>query len=502
MKKLLAAVLLVVSTAASAAWEKVGEVQVAGIDGLSAAVSKFAELSGNAMMAPMALQGINKCEFVEKLGPTRAGAAIYLPLYIDSAKQLDNPTNLVKALGMALLYPTVATKEKFLKHHSEAVEKDGFIQLKDDKSTTYVRFSKDGKWLAISDRTVMVEKALEDIATAERPIGDRLVKFRVPRRGMQELRKLCAAVQDKEDREAILSVVDGIDAIAMSVRVGDLGIDFNVALKTVKGSEMAKVGLKTLGKDPLAFAGKEAVLAIAAAEDSGLSDRHNAGKQWQALEEILNRHGIKTSWLACVSTPPVTRITLDVAGLLSYARNEWTNVVENTVWTNLVADIETNQTLSSVFVAQGPAESLAFGIKGASCAFAPSARLAATLPDIKDKKPFYVAAFSLMGFLRAVLPAVENGLSDKEREMLTMIKAMLPKETAGGSASMMWREGETIVYTSRISADEIKGLGVAIMSGMSVMMQNGLAGGETDDEADEDDADDEESDDAGDDADD
>jgi len=469
MKSLLFTAFLVVASAASAAWQKVGEVQIAGMDGLTAAATKLAEMSGNAMMAPMAVQAINKCEIIEKFGPTRPGASVFVWIYADDARLLS-PEGPLDALEYAVLYPVVATKEKFLKHNTDSVETNGFICLDGNlDDPTWARFSEDGKWLAISDKTPRVEEALKEAATVKASSGEDALRLRVTSQGVKALRKVLDAYAKTEEAKkdaqvsaglaAIRPVLQGLVSAAASVRVSSRGLDFRVAVKTAPDSDLGQIGRTPLAANPLGFADKSAVWAAAQAVDGGASC--DPAGLWRSFEKVAYSNGLETSWLACDTKPPVTKFTLDIGALVAYGKRVATNELIKVDAEKLKEQLEAALApYRTTLVAKGPAQSLSFAVKGQPCAFSPAERLAATLPEVNAKKPFQVSAFSLLAYVRTFLPAIEKELPEAQREQLTPVKALLPKESAGGIASMNWRESDTIVGLLRISADEIKGLGL------------------------------------------
>jgi len=100
--------------------------------------------------------------------------------------------------------------------------------------------------------------------------------------------------------------------------------------------------------------------------------------------------------------------------------------------------------------------------------FSSSARFAATLPEAKGKKLCSATVLSLSALLQAIVPPMMATLPEKERAEIAPLLAFLPKETAGGIASMGWRENEEVRMMLRISADELKGISSAVTAVMAM----------------------------------
>ena len=127
MRKLLAIVAcaLVISANASDTPVKIGAIQVVETSGLTAAVMKLGEISGNSMFGAMAAARIAELPSNAFFGPTRQGASVYLPVYIDleDVAEMDDAEDLDDSLDFAVVYPVAVPKDEFLAMHPSAVEK-------------------------------------------------------------------------------------------------------------------------------------------------------------------------------------------------------------------------------------------------------------------------------------------------------------------------------------------------------------------------------------------
>ena len=93
--------------------------------------------------------------------------------------------------------------------------------------------------------------------------------------------------------------------------------------------------------------------------------------------------------------------------------------------------------------------------------FTVAQRFEATLPDAKGRRLVTAGVFSLSALVQAVLPSVMSIVPEEERAEIQPMLAFLPQESAGGCATMSWCEKGSIRFISRISADELKGIGTA-----------------------------------------
>ncbi len=478
MKKSLIAICALVSFAASAAWEQAGAIKVADASAFTKAVAKLGEVTGNQMLSAMTMGFFANPPGAEFFGPMRPGAAAMLPVFVDMAALDKNKKGDENgdSIEFAVLYPVVQPKAEFLKAHPDAVETNGFFLVKAGpffEVETYVGFSPDGKWAAASDKPWQVKDALAEIAEAEKPLGGDLVRVCVAEKGMVALRKALAdlAAEAKKKKQPYDNRLETFLASVANCYVGlavsDMGIDLHGAFKPVAGTEVAKMGTHPLSADPFAFAPANAIIAsssIGFKEESLL-------KTWKTIEKILNRHGLDISrFFKAEGSDDLLAITIDTPAYLKYLQGDATNAFAKLDIDKLGADlmgINAGAGGTPLKMAETP-QKVSLTMIGYTPKFSPSARFAATLPEAKGKKLCSAAALSLSALLQAIVPPMMETLPEKERAEVAPMLAFLPKETAGGIASMGWRENEEIGMMLRISADELKGISSAVTAVMAM----------------------------------
>ena len=476
MKKALVAICALVSFAASAAWEQAGAIKVADPSAFTKAVAKLGEITGNQMLGAMTMGFFANPPGAEFFGPMRPGAAAMLPVFVDMAALGKKGDENDDPVAFAVLYPVVQSKAEFLKAHPDAVETNGFLFVKAGpffEVETYVGFSPDGKWAAASDKPWQVKDALAEIAEAEKPLGGDLVRICVAEKGMVALRKALAdltaeAKKNKQPYDNRLETcVAGVANLYLGLAVSDMGIDLHGAFKPVAGTEVAKMGSHPLSADPLAFASKNAIIAsssIGFKEESLL-------KTWKAVEKILNRHGLDFSrFFKTEGSDDLLAMAIDTPAYLKYLQGDATNAFAKLDVEKLTEDlmgINAGTGGTPLKMAETP-QKVSLTMIGYTPKFSSSARFAATLPEAKGKKLCSATVLSLSALLQAIVPPLMATLPEKERAEMAPMLAFLPKETAGGIASMGWRENEEICMMLRISSDELKGISSAVTAVMAM----------------------------------
>ena len=475
MKKSLIAICALMSFVASAAWELAGTIKVADASAFTKAVAKLGEMTGNQMLGAMTMGFFANPPGAEFFGPMRPGAAAMLPVFVDMAaldKKEDGNDNPIE---FAVLYPVVQSKAEFLKAHPDAVETNGLFLVKAGpffEVETYVGFSPDGKWAATSDKPWQVKDALAEIAEAEKPLGGDLVRICVAEKGMVALRKALTdltadAKKNKQPYDNSLEMLAaGVASCYLGLAVSDRGIDLHGAFKPVAGTEVAKLGLHPLLADPLAFAPTNAIIASSSIDFK----KESALKTWKAVEKILNRHGLEISFFKTEGSDDLLAMTIDTPAYLKYLQGDATNALEKLDVEKLTEDlmgINAGAGGTSLKVAETP-QKASLSMVGYTPKFSAAARFAATLPEAKGKKLCSAGVLSLSALLQATIPPMMAIMPEKERAEMAPMLAFLPKETAGGIATMGWRENEEIRMMLRISADELKGISSAVTAVMAM----------------------------------
>lgn len=493
MKKLLVLSVLGAALLVHATPKKLATVQVADTTACVKAMTKFGELSGMAMVGPMLSPMIVKNPVTEFFGPMREGSSALLLVYLSEEKA--SSTNAFEA-EVALLYPVTRTKKQFLAAHPGAVETNGLIVAKGKESGKkyYSAFSKDGKWVASSEVAAFVKPALDEIAAAEKPLDGNVVRV-----SSTEMKRLSAAIDistkkgevDESDKLVINTyqkLLKDMEFIELGVRIDDRGLDVRGQVKANKGSELAKMGEQTLGKNPLAFAAADALSAEALA--AGCPAQASV-KDWEKIKGILARHGLKLDAIAVAEKDGIVSTTIDFVSFLKDCKSAFVDQKKALDVEGIPKDFSTNATLTAVETLTKEQRGQVF-FKGTKATVSPSVRYAETLPELAGKSVCYASCASIYEVLRAVLPqAVEVfGDGDESLQMLKPMFAALPPAGKGGTASAAWREGDALHYQARISKDEFKSL--AAFYQMAMMAQvNAQADDDDDCDDDDDDYDDE-----------
>lgn len=494
MKKLLVLSALGAALLAHATPKKLATVQVADTTACVSAITKLGELSGSAMAGPMLSPMIVKNPVTEFFGPMREGASALLLVYLPEKRTAA--TNTLDDAQAALVYPVTRTKKQFLAAHPGAVETNGLIVAKGKESGKkyYSAFSKDGKWVASSEVAAFVKPALDEIAAAEKPLDGNVVRV-----SSTEMKRLSAAIDistkkgevDESDKLVINTyqkLLKDMEFIELGVRIDDRGLDVRGQVKANKGSELAKMGEQTLGKNPLAFAAADALSAEALA--AGCPAQASV-KDWEKIKGILARHGLKLDAIAVAEKDGIVSTTIDFVSFLKDCKSAFVDQKKALDVEGISKDFSTNATLTAVETLTKEQRGQVF-FKGTKATVSPSVRYAETLPELAGKSVCYASCASIYEVLRAVLPqAVEVfGDGDESLQMLKPMFAALPPAGKGGTASAAWREGDALHYQARISKDEFKSL--AAFYQMAMMAQvNAQADDDDDCDDDDDDYDDE-----------
>lgn len=474
MKKLLVVLALTLSLAANAAWEKVGGIQVADVNALVTGVTKLGEFTGNAMLGLMASSSVTKLPFYRFFGPGREGTPLALIVFYNG-----------EDFEYAVLYPVVQTQAEFLKRRPGTVDGEGVIKMKeiaedaepgaeDFDGFTYVAFSKDGKWAAVSDKHEQARLAILETALAEKPMGGDLIRLGIGKNGMALIRKAIEVQQlkeslgaEKEGDRFLREVLGECEALVCGVTVDDKGLAVRGALKAVKDSRLAKCGLTPLADNPLAFATKDALGAYAQAKDCGQSH-----VTFSDLQTLFRRHGLKMDFVTAEELGGgVNRFTLDIPAAIAYFKGA-TNELEKIDSEKLSKDVARLVEFQESFRVENPAMAGSIAVKGYTTAATPAERVAAILPELKSQKPYQVQVYSLYATVKAVMPHVLDAMESDDRAAFQSVWATLPPEGKGGIANALWREGDAHHFLVRVSADEFKCVSTGFSAFMIYAMQN------------------------------
>lgn len=454
MKKLIALTVCFAISVASAAWKSVGTVQVADVESLIKGVTRVGEFTGNQMIGMMAATTVAQLPFVDLFGEGRDGVPFALQLFCDG----DD-------FEYAVLYPIDKTQKEFLAEHPGKVGKDGVIALAPDAAAQggeddetdevrYVKFSADGKWVAMSDKPEQLPLALKGVKQASRPMKGALVRIALNKEEMKILCGMLDKIKSKDKDEAGVKKLEeqlrDCESFACAIVVDDRGLAFRGSFAAVKGSKLAKCGLKPLAENPLAFADKSALFAYACAADCGQNSI-----ELDTLRAVLAKYGIKTDFFAAEEKKGVVFCTLDIPAAAAYLKSA-SNVLEKVEWKKLGEDLQKTFEGEMAYKVENPAMAGQFAIKGYESAVTPAERMASVLPEIAGKRPYHLQIGSLYSLVLAMMPHVLNELDPKERAAFAPVMATLPPPGKGGIGGAVWREKDAHRILVRFSADEFK----------------------------------------------
>jgi hypothetical protein len=510
MKKMFVALAAALSLPAfSATWERAGAIQVTDTTGLTVAVAKIGEMTGNQMLGAVVASYISQLPTSEFFGPTRQGGSIVFPFYVDAeafAKAGAGDEEAFDDLDdhgfeFAVIYPMVLPKEEFMNLHEGAIETNGFVRVRglpfdvSDDDFTFVAFAEGGKWAVASDKPEQVAIAMRDLSELVSPMDSDIVRVSLTAKGADAIRQVMdvAAKKIAEDSDTKLdaSTIEYIKSIAsarLALRVADAGIDVHGAFAAVPGSLLAKMGAAPLGGEPLARAGEGDIVAF---ESTFM--KFDIPGQWKMIEEILKKHKIDTSSFLKWEFGDFSRLTIDLPAAFAWGKAAETNGLAEVDSDALAEDVK--NALDGMNLKYEPADrEYGFGLAfaGYKPKYAPRQRFASVLPEVKGRPLVCAGAYSVAGVIQAILPPVMETLDEETRANTAPMAALLPKECAGGIAYANWREGENGTgFLWRISADEVKGIGVSVGTIAVVsMMGRGAALDDDDDDDGDDDGDD------------
>lgn len=461
MKNVLCAIVAALAITANAgkAYEKIGGMQVVDAAGLTTAVMKLGEISGNTMVAAMAAAKITELPSSDFFGPTRQGCSIYLPFYIDSEDLASDEDldDFIDDIQFAMVYPMALPKDEFAKMHPGAIETNGMLCVRgellkareewDDDSVVYVAFSEDGKWAVASKKPEQVALASADLVIADTPMASDVVRFNITPRGVASIRKF---ITDAE----VSRVVNGLDSLAAAFRINNAGIDIRGTVMLVPGSELSEFGTATLADDPFAFADGGAISATADA----YTDHSIVVKQLDGSIAVCAENGVDLKpFVSCVETGDTCRISIDIGSAIKHF-SEASGKYDDVDMDKISADLEALQaSLGSIKPAVKP-YGVSLSVAGYKPKFSASQRFASVLPEAKGRKLCYASVSSVSALVQAAVSSVLPVLDDRRRAEVAPMVALLPTECIGGLAAADWREGDRLKFIARLSADELRNL--------------------------------------------
>lgn len=483
MKKVLAIAMAALSLASFAKTERLVTATVADMETLATQAGKLGMHYGNPMIGMMLAQSLQANPVTEKFGPSRPGELTTAYLYGDAEKldAEDKADAFEKTLALVVVYPSTKTKAELIADNTDAVETNGVVKLRFEEKDVYAAFSADGKWLVVSTDA---DRAKRELATA----GKNKAKVaygaafdvRVTEAGVGFLKKCASQIlpkanpdmsaADSAEMDHLASVLSQTKKLLFAMRVSDNGVDMLGSVTPVAGSELAKCGAKPFSKaDPLAFAGKESLFALAAAPDCG--SEMEAGGIERVLA-FLKSKGFKTEFIKVVRKGAECKVSFDVKNLAKYMQSsEAEQAIEGLGDLNVFNE-ELKKAFSTQsdgkFKAASPETMISVSVDGTVLPSTASQRFAKAFPDLKGKKPYSVFTCSLYA---TVLSVVNSAIADDPSAAgFTQILAALPKPGDGSISMAQWKEKDGFKAILRITPDELKNivtLGTMALAGMT-----------------------------------
>lgn len=479
MKRILAAALVATSISTFAAWERVGALQVADMTTLGEASGKVGQMVGNPMVSAGVASAIADMSTLKFFGPMRPKTTMVFTLMVDSDKLSTDPEEAFDEVEYAVLYPISLSKEEFIKRHEGAFVTNGVVVVKGDiegddldDEKTYVVFSRDGKWVAASDKVAQCHIALKDIRIAEKSMEEEVVRLMIEPLAFKAI--VGFASKNEDITPDALAYIKSVKSVVAGAKVSERGVDIVAGIKIKDGSALSHIGHKPLKANPLAFAGKSAFSVVAQAEDSGARSDITA-EQWGALVALCKKHKIDIQpILSRNSADGKSVYTVDIAALFKFFQ-EGEKTLEKFDLEKFINDL-TETFKDDKLEVKGPACAFAFSVKGFESQWTLAERFAATLPEVTSKKPFYVGFFSFSSLLKSMVPHMLTLVPEEQREAMKPFFDSFAVEQKCALASAYWREGDEIKMIARISADEIRGLGGIFTGVMSMGLMNAFGG--------------------------
>lgn len=423
--------------------ERVATVQVADTAALVQGISKLGELTGNAMIGMMASQAIAQNPYAEMLDAPREGAGMTFVLFVENGNT-----------DMAVLYPVSISKAQFLKSCEGAVESNGLIKAE----SSFVAFSKDGKWAAVGDNPRRARAALKETAIAEKKIDGDLVRIRVDniRAIKDQVSDMLSACGNGKLKEQI----DSIASVVAAVKVGNRGLDFRVNLKVTEGSAFDNAGKTPLDPGYFSFAGPDAIMAQVTAKDSGSMEYVD----YADVIKVIAQSGIDlSSFYDDKSSEPsknIFRVVVDVPALVKYFTQFDADKFDGEKFMENVEKIKK--------AGANPETKCSLALKGHKPVASVEDRFAHTMPEAKGKSVIGASFLSLGSIMKAVMPVVLAQADKGVKQQLAPLVTMIPPEAKGGTATICWRDGATYKMLVRISPDEFKALSPLMAGAMTL----------------------------------
>lgn len=479
MKKLMMLIMAAAMALAAAADAdvKLATMLVTDQSGLVKATAQLAGMAGNPMLGVMAGESIASLPVYRHFGPMRANEQMLFVAYGEA--QGDDFDD----IECAILYPPQRTKIAFIAAHPGCQEMDGVIvteekEANDDDDSddddddeepevkrTYTAFSEDGQWAAMSDDKEAALRALGEVELARAPLGGEIVRVTI----LQPVFKsLSVAIENglkhetNERKKASLTQAKGrlnmVENVTFGLKLTEAGGEINGSFVPVAGTELATMGATPLEAAPLAFAPPQAIFAFASAQGSGF--RKFSLEQYGALVALLEKNGVMSDYISCTFVGASANIMLDVTKAIAFFKGpgmEKASAIDPETFVEEMGTIFNSADPTPIAELPGTAVSVTLTNHPAEAS--PEARFAAVFPEAAWLNPFSVSVGSYYGLVKALATEALAETPADIKPTIEAILATLPPAGNAATACIYYRSGDAILFKSRISADELRGMG-------------------------------------------
>lgn len=298
-----------------------------------------------------------------------------------------------------------------------------------------------------------------------------LLKTSVCPKALAEICALEPVAAEMTEKEKL--IVADLTELSSVLKLDDSGLSAWADIAVKPDSALIEEE-QSLPADMLAFAGKNALFAAVASEDAPGGGCSIIRK----IFDVFKAHGFRLDCVTVAGEGEDAFVTLDPKLIKS------TIEANSDVFAAYECDTEKRGKLKRDLEAlkaeyesgKSSGGRVKFMIKGFESAYTPQERFAATLPELADKRVFSASVFSYYSILKALAPHVPT---------LKSTVAMLPGESKGAIAVACFDDKTTPEkgsYVVRVSADEIRSLGMASGVVMAAMMSGEVEDDEIDDE--------------------
>ena len=490
MKNMFFAAAAVAALNLSAQPEKIAAVKVADNATFSAAVMKVAEFSGNAMAGAMLSGTLQNAAHLRFFGTLRNSEPTTCLMFAEGGALAS-----ADEVQAALVCPVAVSKADFKKKHPGSTEKNGVVKVTKGPAveifdgTAYVVFSKDGKWAAAAKNEKIARAALAESKFNEKPIGSDIARLYIMPAGVKRLAQAVAEskndgdIRSSADAKALAErIKNGISAGYAAVSIGDKGIDLNVSLLPVKGSDYASLASKAAIDVSGALSRIPASAFAGSAFAAGMYDNGKLCAYVGEIKKTLEKNGVKMDALNVKVAGDMLAAGFDVRSFVKYMSDGGKaafDKIDFAAMQRQLADVSAKyrETAGGKFDPSAKA--------GSSCISLPPFKPKRTvgelygrvLPEFKSRRVLYAGVFSAYDAMKNIMEEIvkTSGRKDAQSAMIAQFMQMMPPAGDGGTALAVWTEKGKVRYLMRVSPGEIKGfssfLNLAAASAMSQASQ-------------------------------